>query len=1016
MHAVHGLMRGSLTSVNSPRSTLTQHTQQGRELENRAQVLGFSPKPWCTAMPGIPRSIQSLAIILSVSLILCTGVLIGAITITTANDVINLSRRSGEQGLQKCLDSGERDLRLIASRYLKEVVIRTGFEVEQFLNVPENALRDFVALASAHHPDVATSPHFINTTMREMLRTRVSVLESQGTDQVGYFVFPFSPSHPLPSPPQQPEWGGSVSFAHATEQNGVIPPNGPKPVLVLEERLANGSIGHNSSLYNMGEVDALGHLRYRDMPCDRFTNWTAGERRGLCYMSDEYMGDFWIELHQRGWRNAMQDHGVLNPANEVVFSPLVSNFMWLNIWASISFTHPLMENAYPRQGNRVGFLFANAHGEGLANIFKKTDLPLGSHLYCVGHNAWTGTTNTLMAYNKGRFSEFYKPPATAEITDPPDRVRALNILNHTHEENSTELSTIAHHGIHVFSFEGDYGSAATRTADMFELWKDETSEAHSYWTVTFPVTRGELILYVNLLVLRAGIMETIDKSNTEVRSQFLQDRKSSEDHKNRSLITMLCVTVAVVGALLVMAVIFTKLITSPLTALAEDMAKVAVMDLDSIDRSQPLSRLSEVGHMQKSFKAMLKNLTHFRDYMPQSVLLDENDAGSSPATEYLTIRERYGIKPKTKKRNVIRKKQQPFQLSDNTSNNNNSNNNNSANSINSAKDISVGHTLSSSSLSPTSTKEESLGSYCTGSNCSTPRSLCLSVSATSLASGPQVMLPGSGALQDVQTLRKKNVTIVSFNLKGWHKHMERRSNSDVVGLHADLISIIQDTVQTAKGVCDIFSGDRVLAAFNAYSIVTCHRQAATCSAYSVWERVDLHRNLPALSFAVCSGETRVGHVGCPGMKKITMMSGLVPWCIALEQFSKVHGYKGLVDHYVAADTFGVFDLKCVDGVYFKKRTTKVIKVYETTARHMVKGLGGRVGDADWMYEVASLDSSSKYVKWNQTFEYIISGEWDLALESFRGFTKSEIREVCTKGHMPQQHHQNNTTTARQRQA
>eukprot|EP01061_Rhynchopus_euleeides_P033566 TRINITY_DN5637_c0_g2_i3.p2 TRINITY_DN5637_c0_g2~~TRINITY_DN5637_c0_g2_i3.p2 ORF type:complete len:379 (+),score=89.95 TRINITY_DN5637_c0_g2_i3:1562-2698(+) len=56
--------------------------------------------------------------------------------------------------------------------------------------------------------------------------------------------------------------------------------------------------------------------------------------------------------------------------------------------------------------------------------------------------------------------------------------------------------------------------------------------------------------------------------------------------------------------------------------LMDDMSHVAVMNLEAVDANRPLSVLSEVRGMETSFKQMLRNLIEYRQYLPQSVLIE----------------------------------------------------------------------------------------------------------------------------------------------------------------------------------------------------------------------------------------------------------------------------------------------------------------------------------------------------------------------------------------------------------
>ncbi len=55
------------------------------------------------------------------------------------------------------------------------------------------------------------------------------------------------------------------------------------------------------------------------------------------------------------------------------------------------------------------------------------------------------------------------------------------------------------------------------------------------------------------------------------------------------------------------------------------------MRLEKVDDERPPSKLHEVRSMEASFMKMVENLREFRNFMPQSVLVDSED--EAPALE-----------------------------------------------------------------------------------------------------------------------------------------------------------------------------------------------------------------------------------------------------------------------------------------------------------------------------------------------------------------------------------------------
>ena len=120
-------------------------------------------------------------------------------------------------------------------------------------------------------------------------------------------------------------------------------------------------------------------------------------------------------------------------------------------------------------------------------------------------------------------------------------------------------------------------------------------------------------------------MDTIDESTNAIRAKVAADLSSADAQKEDAVIVMAIVTAVAVMGLLTIAVVFTRYITSPLLKLGSEMASVAVMDLEAVDTGRSVSQLSEVGMMQRSFVTMVANLVEYRNYMPQSVLVNDSE-------------------------------------------------------------------------------------------------------------------------------------------------------------------------------------------------------------------------------------------------------------------------------------------------------------------------------------------------------------------------------------------------------
>ena len=131
-------------------------------------------------------------------LILSTGAIIGGFTLSTWDNLLEKARDTGDEGFGMCLDSGTADIETVSSRYLRSVLGNVDTAVKEYLKVPEQLVLSLAKLATAHHPNVSTSPAFADTVMRPALMSAFRVGTTSGLDVISYEMYPWSPVHPVP--------------------------------------------------------------------------------------------------------------------------------------------------------------------------------------------------------------------------------------------------------------------------------------------------------------------------------------------------------------------------------------------------------------------------------------------------------------------------------------------------------------------------------------------------------------------------------------------------------------------------------------------------------------------------------------------------------------------------------------------------------------------------------------------------------------------------------------------------
>ena len=609
-----------LISTNYLRETDINHTTHPQTLSSLSVHLRTM----------VSCGIQSLTILLCVVLILSTGAIIGGFTLSTWDDLLEKARDTGDEGFGMCLDSGTADIETVSARYLRSVLGNVDTAVKEYLKVPEQLVISVANLGQAHHPNVTTSPAFATSHMRPALMSGYLAGRASGIERFGHEAYPWCPAHPVP-------WKGGDGFAgwgsrlrYRTLYFGSVPlaANDTRFIVTYSTRdnvtLAEGLSDH----VVITESNKLGDMRNPSLPCNPQPDQDKGEMRGVC-MRKEILGNAQGFNGRELW-NLGADEPPLNPADTLVYSSMQVQWEYTSWELSYTYTHPDMYTMHPKQGKRVGVVTAQVAAKGVTAVVRAQLLPTGTSLYLVDYDRASGSVGTVVAYNRGRHVKHVRT-FVRRVNGYYDIASMINITNHSMEDATSHIpSVIAEHGRFVFTHPRNYKDLVEMTEDSFLKWSD--SNGTEFWTITSTIEHKTILWYLTLLVPRASVMDTIDASTNAIRAKVASDLSSADAQKEDAVTVMAIVTAVAVIGLLAIAVVFTRYITSPLLKLGSEMASVAVMDLEAVDTGRAVSQLSEVGVMQRSFVTMVANLVEYRNYMPQSVLVNDSDKVSETSS------------------------------------------------------------------------------------------------------------------------------------------------------------------------------------------------------------------------------------------------------------------------------------------------------------------------------------------------------------------------------------------------
>ena len=533
-------------------------------------------------MLGI-KSLTSLAI---AAFIICTGTLIGVLAVLNGRNATDDAVKTGNVGVDDCIAGAVSNVEEVTRRLLASTLDQVESEFKSFLEIPKSVSEELIHQLSAQHPDIVTSPTFLNKTVRPQLAAKVYTMADRGVRQIGLFPYPFSPNS------IEGQWGGTVGIITADETMGKLPENGHVLMVLETSNDTTGAFQDNEVLVDFGTANKRGELIGRDDPCSAYVDFTKNETSGLCRFPWSLVrNDVWIEMHSRALNNAALDSGILEEANTVHYTPMSASGSFLAVYAYATWTHPEMINRYPRQNNRVGILQVSLLATDLTTMMKRQVLIEGSFLYCVDRSPWTGEIGILVGVSSGE--PFTRVSLNSTFTTGTfQQASTVHVVNHT-------VPQIALHGKHVLGLDNRYDEAIiqSQTLNPWTFNNPESDESIIYFTQVTALEQGSLKWYLSLLVPRDRVMQTINSTTSVIRTDF-QSAKSDSDDKQRTNFVVMMITVVVVSVvLLVLAVAFTARIFAPLEILVQDMEAVAFLRLDEVDFNAPFSVLFEIEYV-----------------------------------------------------------------------------------------------------------------------------------------------------------------------------------------------------------------------------------------------------------------------------------------------------------------------------------------------------------------------------------------------------------------------------------
>eukprot|EP01065_Artemidia_motanka_P045015 TRINITY_DN6513_c0_g1_i3.p1 TRINITY_DN6513_c0_g1~~TRINITY_DN6513_c0_g1_i3.p1 ORF type:complete len:968 (+),score=279.34 TRINITY_DN6513_c0_g1_i3:80-2983(+) len=447
------------------------------------------------------------------------------------------------------------------------------------------------------------------------------------------------------------------------------------------------------------------------------------------------------------------------------------------------------------------------------------------------------------------------------------------------------------------------------------------------------------------------IMGPIEAAERSTRDRITAANKKVDDDLQKDRTTLYIIVSAVAVAMIVISVVFVIAITTPLRLLGEEMEEVARMKLDGV--TERLSVLSEVAKCQSAFLAMIAALKKYRDYMPLSVLQDDEDDEEAEDAASHQGSCKTGSDERGKGSRV------------------------------SGSTLQAGTEKSSQrSMSVARTKQ----------------------AQSKMAKGIQkknITLMVIGVRGFHSLLDKDNDGTVAA-----HAQLVGTLVAESTKMKGVADPFCGDRMLISFNAVKPTSGHRQVGVRFGMS---CKQQ---CSPSAWAASFDVSRL--AVCMSVASGEVRSGNMGCPGMMKYSYLGKPVPWAFALQRFGQSvplfgGGAAVYIDQWLAEEIGGSFILRSVDQVVFEKRAANPIVV---SCVHSEKA----VSEDEWMYQLEEGEKSNPCAAWNRMLAAVfaqelaearqevqkmaeeraddpIFREWNLRLEDMKMFTPTKLEHL-----------------------
>ncbi|KAJ9460137.1 hypothetical protein DIPPA_00472 [Diplonema papillatum] len=199
---------------------------------------------------------------------------------------------------------------------------------------------------------------------------------------------------------------------------------------------------------------------------------------------------------------------------------------------------------------------------------------------------------------------------------------------------------------------------------------------------------------------------------------------------------------------------------------------------------------------------------------------------------------------------------------------------------------------------------------------------------------------------------RRSVSIAAFNVRGLHymlnsRALENDSKKDIPHVQEALLSLVVQSVSSAKGIVDFFMGDHVTCSWNASRPCISHRNMSVLAAYEIG--VGLQKTGIVTHCGVSSGEALCGNVGTETLRRFNIVGHVYSLAHDITSVAKDWEIRLLIETTLAREVKNAYEVVAVPEMVTYCKGSMSFPLILWKIERANEGEEG----AEWMYTVQS---------------------------------------------------------------